>query len=89
VAQPTFLAARAWQAMAGRRAVHCSHGPVSTHHYAAILNHFSIVLNSRTCFKLQKFVEACRSVQKLQDKFCMNPPEPLCIVGLTKLTFMQ
>jgi hypothetical protein len=75
--------------MAGRRAVHCSHGPVSAQHCAVILNHFSIVLNSRNSLKLQKFVETCRSVQKLQNKFCMNPPEPLYTVGLTKLTFIQ
>jgi hypothetical protein len=40
-------------------------------------------------FKLQKFVETYRNVQNLQNKFCMNPLEPLFTVGLTKLTFMQ
>jgi hypothetical protein len=27
------------------------------------------------------------NVQKIQNKFCMNPLEPLFTVGLTKLTF--
>jgi hypothetical protein len=48
-------------------------------------NCLSIVLNSRNCFKLQNFVEACRNVQNLQTKFRMNPLEPLFTVGLTKL----
>jgi hypothetical protein len=51
--------------------------------------YFSIVLNSKNCFKLQKFVETCRNVQQLQNKFCMNPIEPLITVGLTKLTFTR
>jgi hypothetical protein len=38
-----------------------------------ILNAFSIVLNNRKHSKLPKFVEACRSVQKLQNKFCWTP----------------
>jgi hypothetical protein len=29
------------------------------------------------------------SVQKLQNKFCMNPLEQPCTVGLTHLTFVQ
>jgi hypothetical protein len=58
-------------------------------HCATDFKSFSIVLNSRNCFKLQKSVETCRSVQKLQNKFCMNTLEPLYTVGFTKLTFMQ
>jgi hypothetical protein len=48
---------------------------------------FLIVLISRNCFKLQKFVETCRNVQNLQNKFCMTPLEPLFTVGLAKFTF--
>jgi hypothetical protein len=66
----------------------CSSGPVSAQHCAAILNRFSIILNCRNCFKFQKFIETCRSVQKLQNKFCMNPLKPLYTVGLTKLVFI-
>jgi hypothetical protein len=62
--------------------------PFSAQHYAASLNCFSIVLNFRNCFKLSKFIETCRSVQKLQNKFCMNPLKPLSTVDFTKLTFM-
>jgi hypothetical protein len=50
---------------------------------------FSIVLNFKNYFKLQKFIETCRNVQKLQNKFCINPLEPLFTVGSTKLTFTQ
>jgi hypothetical protein len=50
---------------------------------------FSIVLNFKHCFKLQKFLETCRNVQNLENKFCMNPLEPLLTVGLTKLTFTR
>jgi hypothetical protein len=91
--RPTFLrrphprldqAARPWPSrpsgrprVAGRRPTHCSHEPVS------------IVLNSRNYFKLPKFVETCRNVKKLQNKFCWTPLEPLYAVGLTKLTFIQ
>jgi hypothetical protein len=50
---------------------------------------FLIVLNYRNCFKLQKFVETCRNVQNFQNKFYMNPLEPLFTVDLTKLSFMQ
>jgi hypothetical protein len=38
--------------------------------------------------QISKFVETCRNVQKLQNKFCMNTLEPLYTVGLTKLSFM-
>jgi hypothetical protein len=50
---------------------------------------FQFILIPRNCFKIQKFVETCSNVQNLQNKFCMNPLEPLFIVGLTKLTFTQ
>jgi hypothetical protein len=40
-------------------------------------------------FKLPKFVETCRNVQKLQNNFFMNPLEPLFTVGLIKLAFKQ
>jgi hypothetical protein len=53
---------RAWQAA---RAAHCSHGPVLARHCAANFNSFSIILNFENCFKLPKFIETCRSVQKL------------------------
>jgi hypothetical protein len=48
---------------------------------------FLIVLNSRNCFKLHKFTETCRNVQKFRNKICGTPIEPLFIVGLTKLAF--
>jgi hypothetical protein len=48
---------------------------------------FPIVLNCRNRFKLQKFIETCMNVKKLQNKFCMNPLEPLFTEGLTRLTF--
>jgi hypothetical protein len=50
---------------------------------------FSIVLNFKNYFKLQKFIETCRNVQKLQNNFCINPLEPVLTVGSTKLTFTQ
>jgi hypothetical protein len=53
------------------------------------LKSFLIVLNSRKQFKLPKFVETCRNVQKWQPKFCINPLEQLDTAGLTKLTFVQ
>jgi hypothetical protein len=84
-------AARPWPSrpcVAGRQATHCSHRPVSVRHYAVNFNLFSIVFNSRNCFKLPKFVKTCMNVQKLQNKFCWTPLEPLYTVGLTKLTFM-
>jgi hypothetical protein len=74
--------------MAGCRAVHCSCRPILAQHYAAILNHFLIDLIPRKYDKIPKFVETCKNVQKLQNKFCMNTLEPLYIVGLTKLTSM-
>jgi hypothetical protein len=67
--------------------VGCSLGPVSAQYCAAVFKCFSIVLNSRNRFKLQKFIETCRSVQNLQNKFSMNPFEPLFTVDLTKLNF--
>jgi hypothetical protein len=84
VAQPAFWpTARSWPPCP----VGCSLGPVSAQYCATVFKCFSIVSNFRNCFKLQKFVETCRNVQKLQNKFCMNPLEPLFTVGLTKLTF--
>jgi hypothetical protein len=68
------------------RPVGCSLGPVSAQYCATVFKCFSIVLNLRNCPKLQKFVETCRNVQNFQNKFCMNPLEPLFTVGLTKLT---
>jgi hypothetical protein len=64
-------------------------GRISAQHCAGDFKSFSIVLIPRKECKLPKFVETCKSVQKLQTKFCMNTLEPLCTVGLTKLTFMQ
>jgi hypothetical protein len=76
--------------MAGRHAPwDVASGRFSAQYYARGFTCFSVVLNSRNCFKLQKFVETCRNVQNLQHKFCMNPLQPLFTVGLTKLTFMQ
>jgi hypothetical protein len=49
---------------------------------------FPIILISKNCFKFPKFIETYRNVQKLQNKFCMNPLEPIFTVGLTKLAFM-
>jgi hypothetical protein len=43
----------------------------------------------RKQFKLPKFVEAFRNVQKWQTKFCWTPVEQLYIVGLTKLTLVK
>jgi hypothetical protein len=73
----------------GHQAAHSSHEPDLAQHCVMILNYFSIVLNSRNYFKLPKFVETCKNVQKLQAKICINTLEPLYTVGLTKLTFMQ
>jgi hypothetical protein len=58
-------------------------------HCAAIFNCFSIDLIPKKWCKFPKFKETCRNVQKWQIKFCMNILEPLYIVGLTKLTFVQ
>jgi hypothetical protein len=38
--------------------------------------------------KLPKFVETCKNVQKIQNKFYMNSIKPLFTVGFTKLTFV-
>jgi hypothetical protein len=82
--------ARCTRVAVGRFApVGCSLRPVSAQYCATVFKCFSIVLNSRNCFKLQKFVETCRNIQNLQNKFCMNPLEPLLTVGLTKLTFTR
>jgi hypothetical protein len=75
--------------VADHRAAHGSREPDSARHCAAVLNRFSIVLNSRNCFKIPKFIETFRNVQKLKNKFCWTTLEPLYTVGLTKLTFMQ
>jgi hypothetical protein len=45
--------------------VGCSLRPVSAQYCARGFKCFSIVLNSRNYFKLQKFVETCRDVQNL------------------------
>jgi hypothetical protein len=74
--------------MAGRRATHCSRGPVFGPTLRGDFKSFLIILNFRNCFKLTKFIETCRSVQKLQNKFCWTPLETLFTVGLTKLTFI-
>jgi hypothetical protein len=58
-------------------------------HCAAIFNCFSIDLIPKKWCKFPKFIETCRNVQKWQIKFCMNILEPLYIVVLTKLTFVQ
>jgi hypothetical protein len=69
--------------------VGCSLRPVSTHYSATVFKCFSIILNFRNCFKLKKFIETCRNVQNLQNKFCVNPLESLFTVGWTKLTFTR
>jgi hypothetical protein len=75
--------------MAGRRAPWAvASGRFSAPYCARGFKCFSIVLNSRNHFKFQNFVETRRNVQNLQNKFYMNPLEPLFAVGLTKLTFM-
>jgi hypothetical protein len=84
VAQPAF---RSTARSRPPRPVGGSLGPVSAQYCAAVFKSFSIVLNLRNYFKIQKFVETCRNFQNLQNKFCMNPLEPLFTVGLTKLTF--
>jgi hypothetical protein len=71
------------------RPVGCSLRPVSAQYCATVFKCFLIVLNSRNHFRLQKFIESCRNVQNLPNKFCMNPLEPLFTVGLTKLIFTQ
>jgi hypothetical protein len=52
------------------------------------LKPFLFVLNSRKQFKLPKFLETFRNVQKWQTKFCWTPIEQLYTVGLTKLTLV-
>jgi hypothetical protein len=54
-----------------------------------LLKSFLIVVNSRKPFKFPKFIETCRNVQKLQNKFCINTLEAIYTVGLTKLSLMQ
>jgi hypothetical protein len=56
---------------------------------SGFLKPFIFVLNSRKQFKLPKFVETYRNVQKWQTKFCWTPLEQLYTVGLTKLTLVQ
>jgi hypothetical protein len=75
--------------VAGRWAACCSRELISNQHCAADFKSFPIVFNSRNCFKLTKFVETYRNVQKLRNKFCWTPLESLYTVGLTKLTFIQ
>jgi hypothetical protein len=86
VAQPAFQPTTRSRAP---RPVGCSLGLILAQYYAAVFKCFLIVLNLRNFLKLQKIIETCRNVQNLHNKFCMNPLEPLFIVGLTKLTFMQ
>jgi hypothetical protein len=71
------------------RLTSCNPGSVAGLVLCRAFNHFSIVLNFKHCFKLQKFVKTCRNVQNLQNKFYMNPLEPLLTAGLTKLTFTR
>jgi hypothetical protein len=84
MAQPAF-----WPTARGRppRSVGCSLEPVSAQYCARRFKCFSIVLNSKNHFKLQKFIETYTNVQKLQNKFYWTPLEPLFTVGLSKLTF--
>jgi hypothetical protein len=66
----------------------CNPGPVAGPVLCWRFNRFpSCLKKNRNCFKIPKFVETCRNVQKLQNKFCTNPLDPIFIVGLTKLTF--
>jgi hypothetical protein len=51
------------------RPMGCTLGPVSTQNCVTGLKCFSIVLNYKNCFKLQKFVETYRNVQNLQINF--------------------
>jgi hypothetical protein len=88
-------AARPWPSrpsgrprVAGRRAEHrrpwARLRPITVRRFLSFFNCF----NCEKLFKLPKFVETCENVQKLQDKFSMNPLEPLFTVGLIKLTFV-
>jgi hypothetical protein len=61
-----LLADHAWQA-AGPRAV--TAGQFWPNTVRQIFKSFLIILNSRNCFKLTKFVETCRSVQKCKLNF--------------------
>jgi hypothetical protein len=75
-----------WQAAApvGR-----SPGPDQAQHCARFLKLFLFYLNSRKQFKLLKFVETCRNVQKCKTKFCWTPLGQLFTVGLTNFIFVQ
>jgi hypothetical protein len=64
-----------------------SHGPDSAHARFTPFPFSFLFKQFQKWFKLPKFVETCRNVQKLQNKFCMNPLEPLFTVGLAKFTF--
>jgi hypothetical protein len=94
---PLGWAARPWPnrlfgrpRVAGRRSLWAvASGQFPARYCVGDLIVFPIVLNSRNRFKLQKFVETCRNVQNLQNKFFVNPLEPLFTVGLTKLTFAR
>jgi hypothetical protein len=76
---------RVWQATTPHTV---AAGRIRARHCAAFFKLFFNCLNYRNCPNLPKFVETCRSVRKLQNKFCWTPLEPLFAVGLTKLTFM-
>jgi hypothetical protein len=65
------------------RPVGCSLGPVLAQYCATVCKCFSIVLNYRNCFKLQRFIETCRIIQKWQNKFFGTPLEPLFMAILT------
>jgi hypothetical protein len=81
-----FLAGRVWQAAGPSAASRgLDFGPTLYDNFKSFFN----CLNSRNCFKLQEFVETCRDVQKLENKFFMNPLEPLFTVGLIKLSVME
>jgi hypothetical protein len=65
------------------RPMGCSLGPVLAQYCATVCKCFSIVLNYRNCFKLQRFIETCRIIQKWQNKFFGTPLEPLFMAILT------
>jgi hypothetical protein len=66
-----------------------SHGPDRAQHCARFLKPFLFVFNSKKQFKLPKFIETCRNVQKWKTKFCWTPLGQLYAVGLTKFIFVQ
>jgi hypothetical protein len=63
--------------------------PIAGFHFKYICEFRNVLHIHRFSFKLPKFIETCRNVQKWQTKFCWIHLGHLYIVGLTKLTFVQ